>query len=159
MFLTGLRLNLGSGKDYREGYVNVEINRRFTADLYCDVMDLDYPDESVEMVVAKDVLDHVNHREALTLLKRIYGWLETSGVIVIHLPNLANIGRWASDGDGEALLWLYSSDGYKYNYDTNYSKWAYSPKSMRKHLENIGYTVLQVEVDCRGYGFTVVAKK
>ena len=45
-----IKLNLGSGKNYREGYINIEINPRFKSDVLANIMDVEYPEGSIDEV-------------------------------------------------------------------------------------------------------------
>lgn len=157
-----MKLNVGSGKDYREGYINLEKNHRFKADLYMDMMDYapDYPEfDGFDEILAQDVIDHVTYVQVQELLKRFYNWLKVNGLLNIHLPNFTNISKWAAEGDHEAMTWIYGSDGDRAYYDTNFIKWGYTEKSIRELLEKTGFIVINIVEDCAGYGMRVMATK
>lgn len=153
-----MKLNIGSGKDYREGWVNLEVNPKFKADVYADIMEYQ-PTEKYDEIVAKDVLDHVTYADALKLLPRIYSWLNNNGLFTVHTPNFDYCAKHALDGDHEAMTWIYGSDGTKAHYSTNFIKWAYTIKSLKLILESIGFLILNEEITCGGYGFRMLATK
>ena len=158
------KMNIGSGKDYRTGWVNVEINRRFKADIYCDIMDFE-PQRQIEgfkgfdEVLAKDVLDHITNADCLKLLGRITTWLNKNGVLFIHLPNFETCSVRAVEGDHEALCWVYGSDGSRASYETNVIRWGYTPESMGQMLVDAGLEVIDTRETCEGYGFMMIAMK
>jgi SAM-dependent methyltransferase len=59
-------LNIGSGKDYIEGAVNVDINRNVKTDVHADISDpiliVGRPEwkEAFDLIIAHDVLEHVS---------------------------------------------------------------------------------------------------
>lgn len=54
------RLNVGSGEDYREGWVNLDYNDRYDPDIVCDLRDgWPFPDDSFSLVVASHVFEHL----------------------------------------------------------------------------------------------------
>lgn len=56
------KLNIGSGNDYRQGYVNID--KKPVGDMQVDIEEgLPFPDNSVERIIAKDVLEHVEDLE------------------------------------------------------------------------------------------------
>ena len=56
-----MRINLGSGTDYREGWVNIELSRKVKADHYLDVSKEPLPmtDSSVDYIEAIDLFEHI----------------------------------------------------------------------------------------------------
>ena len=153
------RLNVGSGKDYREGYINLEPNERFQADLRMDIREAEFEENSFDEILAQDVIDHITYYECLDLLQKFYSWLKTNGLLNIHLPNFSNISKWAAEGNHEAMIWIYGTDGKRAMYDTNFIHWSYTPSSLTTILEAAGFIILRVEDDCGGYAFRLLATK
>ena len=51
------RLNVGSGKDYRdpkEGWINLEPNERFKADVRKDMRDVDFDENALDEILAQN---------------------------------------------------------------------------------------------------------
>ncbi|MBS3150791.1 methyltransferase domain-containing protein [Candidatus Woesearchaeota archaeon] len=57
------RLNLGSGLNYRQGYVNIDSNRDVKADIYHDLEKFPYPfkDNTFEIVYCHHILEHMEN--------------------------------------------------------------------------------------------------
>lgn len=153
------RLNIGSGKDYRDNYFNLEKHEQFKSDLQADMREIEFPDNTFREILAQDVLDHIVYFEALSYIKKLYGWLMNDGILNIHLPHFEHCAKMALAGDHEAMVWIYGSDGRRAHYSTNVIRWGYTPKSMRHILEDIGFIIIHEEVDCLGYGFRMIGVK
>jgi ADP-heptose:LPS heptosyltransferase len=84
-----LKLNLGCGGDYREGYVNVD-KYADTCDIKCDLEQLPWPWEtnSVNEVLLKHVLEHLGQQTDLYLgiIKELYRVCAPNALITIEVP-------------------------------------------------------------------------
>lgn len=60
-----LRLNLGAGKDVREGFCNIDFVQRPGIDVVLDLDHNPFPfqDESVDFILASEVMEHFAHRD------------------------------------------------------------------------------------------------
>lgn len=151
---------MGSGKDYRSGYVNIDINPKFKPDILQDICEISFEPESVDEILASDIIDQITFAEAKKLIRNCHKWLKPRGVLHIHLPNVEVCGLLAAKNNIEALRWLYGSTGEGSSfYDTNHKKWAYGEKSLRKLLEDTGFKILEMAQTCLGYGFRTIAIK
>ena len=156
------RLNVGSGKDYRdpkEGWINLEPHEQFKADMRMDIRDAEFEENSLDEILAQDVIDHVSFMECKELMKKFYKWLKPNGVLNIHLPNFTNISKWAREGNHEAMTWIYGTDGQRANYSTNYIRWSYTPETLKTLLEWAGFIVYAYNDTCSGYGQRQMATK
>ena len=52
------KLNLGSGEDIRQDYVNADIRQETNPDILCDMHNLPFQDESFSEVLLIDVIEH-----------------------------------------------------------------------------------------------------
>lgn len=153
------KLNVGSGKDYREGYINLEPHPQFKSDMQMDIREAEFEENELDEILAQDVIDHVTYYECLDLMKRFYSWLKPNGLLNIHLPNFENVSKWAADGNHEAMCWIYGTDGKRAFYNTNTIRWAYTPASLKEMLEDTGFIVFQYFDTCNGYGMRMLATK
>lgn len=99
----GLKLHLGSGTNYKEGWVNVDLSG--DVDLALDLRrSLPLPDSSCRIIFSEHVLEHFEHPEpAGTLVAECYRLLEPGGMLSLAVP------------DGEMVLKAYvlgESDEY-----------------------------------------------
>ena len=83
-----IKLNVGSGKTIKEGYVNV--------DKYCEESDVkldagdlsDYEDNSVDEVLSEHMLEHVPKNGVVPVLQEWYRVLKSGGVLNLNIPDL-----------------------------------------------------------------------
>ena len=90
-----LRLHLGCGENHFEGYINIDyppsehtVQIKAGADIFADIMELDFPDCSVDEVRLHHVFEHFNRSTALGLLVRWHRWLKVGGRLHIETPDL-----------------------------------------------------------------------
>jgi predicted SAM-dependent methyltransferase len=98
----GLKLNLGCGKDIREGYENIDISvcDAFEAIVkQMDVRRLDYPDNSADEIVAIDVLEHIEFWEIRATLHEWWRVLKPDGKLIIRTDNFEAIAEMFLKGE------------------------------------------------------------
>ncbi len=88
--MSEIKINLASGSDYREGWINVDItdvdnynHAKQKVDVFANVKDkLPFEDNYADCILAREVFEHTNRHDALELLKEIYRVLEPGGGLV-----------------------------------------------------------------------------
>jgi hypothetical protein len=103
-------LHVGSGKDFRPEWLNLDVEPRWRPDV---LFDLNLPlhgdcrlvvetarfgtvtlaEETFTEIVAQDVLEHV--RDLPAAMTTLLGWLETGGVLRIGVPYELSLGAWS----------------------------------------------------------------
>lgn len=86
-----MKLNLGSGNDIKEGFINIDIRELPGVDLVSDIRKLPYLPESIDEINAYDVLEHFSFKETVYILKYWISFLKPGGLIIIRVPDLAKI--------------------------------------------------------------------
>lgn len=87
------KLHLGCGKDYKQGFVNLDINKNLKADVYSDLeKPLPFEDNSFDFVLADRVLEHLN--TPLALIEEIWRVLKPKGVFTFECPYGCHINRF-----------------------------------------------------------------
>lgn len=88
-----MKLHLGCGHNYLEGWVNVDVPKDelcyndLKADIYSRIEDLDYPDNSVEEILMNAVFEHFPRHIAIMQLHKFYKWLKPGGKFTILVPD------------------------------------------------------------------------
>ena len=84
-----MKLNLGSGQDYREDYINVDKYAK-SADVICDLEVLPWPWEtnSINEVVLRHVLEHLGQNTDLflSIMKELYRVCAPGASVIIDVP-------------------------------------------------------------------------
>lgn len=88
-----MKLHLGCGGTYLEGYVNIDYPTtektimNVKADIYQDITTLDYPENSIDEIRSHHVFEHFNRVDSLKLLSKWRRWLKPGGKLVIETPD------------------------------------------------------------------------
>ena len=124
------RINLGSGKDYRPGELNIDIDPALNPDLLLDLsatldlpLTLDSPvygrvvlaADSIEEISAIDVLEHVPN--LTRLMTNCLTLLREGGRFVIVVPYELGLGAWQDPTHVRAFnenSWLYYTEWFWY---------------------------------------------
>ncbi len=124
------RINLGSGKDYKAGWLNLDVLDRAEPDLVLDLAgDVALPIEacsstvgavrleerSVSVINANNVLEHVT--DLTTLMTRCLALLKTGGEMHVEVPYEQAATAWQDPTHVRAMnenSWLYYTDWFWY---------------------------------------------
>jgi len=83
-----VQLNLGCGKDYRDGWVNVDFNREVRTDVYAHFSHgLPFKDNTVDAVLMDHVLEHVRQDDYFAFLEELCRVCKPSARIRIYVPH------------------------------------------------------------------------
>lgn len=142
--LDSIFLNLGCGEDYREGYINIDI---YSSDKRVRIMNansLDFSDNSVDEILAVDLLECFSQNEISSVLAEWSRVLKPGGVLHIRVPSFElqvkayQRGDWDADA---ASKMIYGSDD---NSESKHST-AFDQKSIKRHLHLAGFQVISIE--------------
>ena len=145
------RLNLGSGKDWREDCLNIDINDYWRPDAVLDIAQPLPPifelstnrfgtilmgDSSFDTILANDVLEHIpNLVAAMTTALRL---LSPGGLFEIQVPYDLSFGAWQDPTHVRAFnerSWLYYTDWFWY---LGWTEARFSVRNIEFVLSSIG---------------------
>jgi predicted SAM-dependent methyltransferase len=144
----GLKLDLGSGNPAQgeqqpNGFVLNDVEPHPNIDLVCDLRHVIQfvPEGFCAEVRMSHVLEHFTKNEGIDVIKMVWKLLEKGGQFTIFVPNF----RWHAElmltGNDEMAV-HYAFGGQLDEYDQH--KTAFSPKILKKRLEENGFTVKQM---------------
>jgi hypothetical protein len=148
-----MKLNLGCAKDVKEGYINVDLHYKHPNIVNEDISNLSFVKEnSVEEIIAKDVLEHLPLNKSLECLKIWYKYLKNEGAIYIQTTNFLKIKQafennvWDINVLNHMLFagpsWINGKEE-----DCDFHKSTYTVDFLTKELTNIGYKIISIEQD------------
>ena len=98
-----LLINLGSGPDAMDGWVNVDIDRGPQVDVVMDIRHgLPFQDNSCQAVFSEHMIEHISRDDGVKLLRECYRVLEPGGVVRMSTPDAGRYLR-SYAGDGKFL--------------------------------------------------------
>ncbi len=124
------RLHIGSGKDYRTGWLNVDVLETAQPDVLLDLslhqtlpLTLDSPvwgrvslqAGASELIYADNVLEHI--KDLPTFMTNCLDLLQVGGLMVIEVPTESSLGAWQDPTHVRAMnenSWLYYTDWFWY---------------------------------------------
>ena len=149
-----LYLNLGCGKDVREGFLNIDLYSDHPEVIAMDIRILNLPDACADGILASDVLEHFSHRETHAILNEWARVLKPGGELVIRCPSLRLQCQAYMNNVWDADIASYMIFGGQTN-PGDFHSIGFDEQSIRKHLSNVGMEVINFEeVDTpqdRGY--------
>lgn len=138
-----MKLNLGCGLDKRQGFINIDLRGEVKPDLVLDLNKLPYPyeNDSIDEIIAKDILEHFPFKATEPLLKEWYRLLKKGGKIYIQTPDIEYIAKEVimtkKYGYKETSFWIYGEQ----DYPTNFHKTGFTIPTIKILLETIGFKI------------------
>jgi GT2 family glycosyltransferase/glycosyltransferase involved in cell wall biosynthesis/predicted SAM-dependent methyltransferase len=133
-----VRVNLGCGQAYMDGWVNVDASTDVKADIYLDAADFvrQYGDQ-VEEVYMGHVLEHILPGDALVTLRLLCERLPKGAVVSAVTPDMAAI--WEAYQQGEiSNEQLNASFVYSY-VQPSHHVWCYDTRSLTELFRRAGF--------------------
>lgn len=99
--LHGSNLNIGCYYAKYDNYINIDINPDVKPDLCINMLDIDkhFPMNSVNVIIASQVLEHVVVDEAYTFLKKCFDILRPGGHFVVEVPDCDDMDERIAKGE------------------------------------------------------------
>lgn len=153
-----LRLHLGCGAAYFEGYVNVDFPQSQHAvmtvkpDVVCDLTEIDLPDHTVEEVRLQHVFEHLNRAVALASLITWHRWLRVGGKLHIETPDFEASARdfLGANSIGEKMRAIRHLEGDQVD------GWAYHvgqwfPERFERTFKRLGFNEVDIRQEISGH--------
>jgi hypothetical protein len=146
-----MKLHLGCGQKYLDGYVNIDyppaahtVQNTSVADEYHDIGRLRYAASSIDEVRLHHVFEHFERFRACAYLASWNSWLRAGGIVHIEVPDFETTIR-------ENFTWLtrarFEGVGLRHIFGSQEAAWAV-------HYE--GYSGRRLEKITRAFGFEKV---
>jgi len=154
-----IRIELGSGGSPSPNFIHCDIDRKNPdLEILLDARLLPFQPESIDMIFASHLIEHLTFKEARDFLTQSFTALRHSAKIVLYAPNLEwAIQHWQNLSIAPNPLDVFygsQTDSFQIH------KSGYSPKTLAGILESIGFLVTCL--NCRGnswFEFGVEAHK
>lgn len=132
------KLHLGSGENHIDGYINVDIRYLKGVDVVEDIRYLrSFKEDSIDVIYACAVLEHVIRWEYCNVLQRWYDILKPNGILRISVPNFeAIVEHYIEHKDLNLMIgMLYGGQDYEQNF--HHMCWDF--KTLSQDLKRVGF--------------------
>ncbi len=133
-----VKLNIGSGEDVFDGFINCDLYSE-RAQVKCSATALTFPDEYADLIYTGHMIEHLDFHEGLAAIKEFKRVLKTGGTLEIECPNL----------DAICLAFVKASESekvdlYRILFGSTWEKggihkFLYTPSQMRWSLNQYGF--------------------
>lgn len=141
---TPLLLNLGCGRDIREGFVNIDLFSDDPRVVYMDIRKLEFEDNSADLILASDILEHFSHRDVEQILSEWVRVLKPNGEIIVRSPSLKLQVDAYLRGDWDAYVASYMIYGGQTN-PGDYHCVGFDEKSIGELFSKVGLELFSYE--------------
>ena len=169
---TPLRLNVGCGNDYREGFINID--GRVDLPRVDRVINLSkesllkyFKEGTVDFILANDFIEHHFHWEGVRIMKDFYALLKPGGALEMRLPDSECICSSAELSMIQKINLLFGgqdipqgeADPSSRKKDPEFfcHKYAYTQTTLKEELETVGFKDIFTRRE--GTNFVVTADK
>lgn len=136
-----IKLNLASGKEYFEGFINIDNGSMFPdskLDININIFDLDYAENSISHIRLSHFVMYTRPHELKSLLQKFHSWLEIGGKMEIETADIKKICEAVNDADLEksyshGLINLFGTE------TTSPHRWGWSPDTLMFVLYDAGF--------------------
>ena len=143
-----MKLHLGCGKLYLDGYINIDIDSP-NADIKADIVNLDFiNDKRIDEIYICHVLEHITRGKTINLFLEWNRLLKKEGVLRISVPNFQSIVDIYQKNKNMAELIGLINGGQTNKYDVHYI--CYDYKILKEILLATGFYDVQY-YDCEEF--------
>lgn len=143
-----LKLHLGCGKNYLQGYVNIDLHSRI-ADIQHDLTTpLPYQDNSIDEIISIHLIEHFTRME---WQRTISDWTRVlkrgGGRLIIECPDFDRcVHRFFAASDKERWgFWMLTIFGGQEPYgEGQLHKNGFTVEKLKKDLENEGFAITKI---------------
>ena len=136
-----MKLHLGCGKRYLEGYIHVDIAKFEHIDYQLPIDDLStFNSNTVEEIYASHVLEYFDRNDVVNVLNEWKRVLKPSGILRLAVPNFPKLVEvYQSSKDLSSILGPLYGKWDIGNQEFIYHKTVYDENSLNRVLEEVGF--------------------
>lgn len=151
-----VRLNLGCGRDYKKGYINVDVVTDFPVDVIADLSKpLPFKSNYADEILASDILEHFTKEDGEIFLQECYRVLKVGGVLILRTHNIEQIIKQFYDDSFVMRHFIYGNTEKTGVWGAH--KYAYEEQELNSLLNYMGFTGITISHE--ETNFYIIAKK
>lgn len=138
-----IKLNLGCGKSYLQGWINVDVSTAYKVDQCADLRQLPFPDGYADEIMAIHVIEHFYRWEVDDLLREWFRVLKPGGKLILECPDLNKAIRNILEGQPDQMgMWALYGD-WNHKDPLMMHKHGWSAKALSEVLGKFSEVVAQ----------------
>ena len=141
-----MKLHLGCGKRYLEGYLHVDIAEFEHIDYQLPIDDLStFKDNTAEEIYASHVLEYFDRNDVINVLTEWKRVLKPSGILRLAVPNFPKLVEvYQSSKDLTSILGPLYGKWDIGNQEFIYHKTVYDENSLKNVLKEVGFKNIKI---------------
>lgn len=137
-----MKLHIGCGNNYLDGWVNLDIDTSLKCDVYEDATQLkSIKDSSCDVIYACHILEHLSRHEYLSVLEVWHKKLKPHGSLRISVPDFGKVVEKYTVTQELNELLGFLVGGQKDEYDLH--KMVFDEKKLTTDLMQVGFTKVE----------------
>lgn len=147
---TPIKLHIGCGRNYKEGWINIDSNPDVRLDVMHDLSQgIPCFDNSVDYIYSEHFIEHLTYDEGFAFINEAFRVLKPSGVLRIACPDLDVLIKSYIDDTWREMEWVklinaywYPSRGYMLNQcmiEDGFHKYIYNKEDLIRRLTEAGF--------------------
>lgn len=140
--MSKLLLHLGCGRKILPGYVNIDA---IGGDRQMDIRELDYPDDSVDEILAVHCWEHFWLKDIKDITLEWKRVLKTGGKLILEMPSKDKVFDLIKNGDlrENMTLWAMYGDPSTIRSEQDLHKWLWSYEQLSWVLSTLGFSKVE----------------
>jgi len=130
-----VKLHLGCGPKRFDGYINVDMWMTEATDVICDIYELPWPTESIDVIESHHVIEHISHRKIEDTFRQWHRVLKPGGHLYLETPHFDRTIKEYLAGNEERLLNIFGRQ--RRTGDTHF--YGFNPERLTRLLSQIGF--------------------
>lgn len=148
------KINLGSGLNYMNDWINIDNDKSIKADLYCNIQSFHntFEDNSVDLILSSHSIGYLYNWEAILLFKNSYKLLKDGGVLILEFPDAVKCAKLVlsknKDFHIEGIRGFHAFDLDQLFYKNSYTPYSYSwtSKFIKEELLKVGFKSVSIKL-------------
>ena len=141
------KINLGSGLNYMNDWINIDNDKSIKADIYCNIQDFHntLENNSVDLILSSHSIGYLYEWEAILLFKNAYNLLKKGGVLIFEFPDAVKCAKLVLSKNKayhlEGIRGFYAFDLNQMHNKNTYTPYSYSwtSKFIKEELLKAGF--------------------
>ncbi len=134
-----LKLHLGCGDQYIDGYVNIDLRKTTATDFVCRIENLPYPNDSAEIIELYHVIEHLPRHDLPAAMREWYRVLSPGGKLIIECPDFDAAAKEYVAGNEERLDNIFGLQ--RFPGDVHF--FGYNFRRLKNLLEDAGFVAIE----------------